>query len=165
MKDTSTRNLLASHVDLHGLDYLICCAGEYLSGELEATSVDDIQRVLDSNITATIKLVHKLYPRLVNQLDGTIVHINSVAGKAINSNEPIYCATKHGLAAFFKALRFQAREHNVRVLEVYPGAMQTPMLPHHLKAMNAGLVAEIVYQNTTIQPVSLQIEEIHLGRF
>ena len=130
LRDSETRTQLVSFADLYGLHCLVCSAGEYLRGPLEKSDHLKIESIIGSNLTATISLVRRIYPQFVSNLDGMIIHINSAAGKAIDSMEPAYVASKHGAAAFFKALRFEARKHNVRVLDVFSGAMQTPMMEY-----------------------------------
>jgi len=55
---------------------------------------------------------------------GVIININSIAGKEPNFIEPVYCASKHGLRGFTSSLQWHS---NVRVIDVYPGAMKTDM--------------------------------------
>lgn len=162
-----TLNRFVSFADLYGLHYLVCCAGEYIGGTIQTVKKQRIQDVIDTNLTAVIRIVHTLYPKLAAQLDGTIVHVNSLAGKLICQNEMVYSASKWGARAFFGALRLDARKHNVRVLEAYPGAIQTPMTEgrdNYDKLMLASDVAKAIYYTATSEFLSLQVEEIHLGR-
>ena len=158
---------LAYFADLYGLQYLICCAGEYLEGPFEEASTLNMSSVINSNLTATISLIRAIYPLLAGNLNGNIVHINSVAGKNTGPNELAYMASKHGMAAFLKGLRYEAFKKNVRVLDVYPGAIKTPLTEgrdNYDSLMNVQEVASAVFANVTAEYGTLQIEELHLGR-
>ena len=102
---------------------------------------------------------------------GSIIHINSIAGKNLAPDEAHYSASKFAVRGFLQSFRFEAREKGVRVLDVFPGAIQTPMCtdrPGYDKMMDSKEVAEAIYaavnmNNTCLQ--TAQIEELHLGRF
>jgi hypothetical protein len=72
------------------------------------------------------------------------------------------------MAGFLKAYRIEARHRLTRVLDVFPGAIQTPMLAgqtNYEKAMLPVEVAKTIFTVATLEYPSLQIEELHLGRF
>lgn len=72
------------------------------------------------------------------------------------------------MTAFLKGLRFEAREKGVRVLDVFLGATQTPMQANRSgygKVINASEAATAIYNTAIITGNSLQIDELHIGRF
>ena len=168
LRNSETLELFASFADLYKIHYLVCCAGEYLSGPFGNSTAEQAASIISSNLTATISLVRTLYPKLVGNLDGLILHINSLAGKTFNPDELAYTASKWGARAFFSGLRLDARKYNIRVLEAYPSAMQTPLCEgrdNYARLMGVCQAAKTIYDIATSEPFSLQIEEIHLGRF
>ena len=56
---------------------------------------------------------------------GTIVNVSSVAGKKGWANASAYCASKFGLTGLTQALADEGREHGIRAIVLYPGAMDT----------------------------------------
>jgi 3-oxoacyl-[acyl-carrier protein] reductase len=56
---------------------------------------------------------------------GMIVNISSVAGKKGWANASAYCASKFGLTGFTEALADEGKEHSIRAIVLYPGAMAT----------------------------------------
>jgi NADP-dependent 3-hydroxy acid dehydrogenase YdfG len=64
---------------------------------------------------------------MLKRRKGTIVVVNSLAGKNGNPNEAIYCASKFGLRGFVESVRHICAVGGVRMCSVYPGAMRTPM--------------------------------------
>lgn len=158
---------LASFADLYSIKYLICCAGEYQHGKLADLQHEKLESVLNTNLTDTISLVRRVYPTLC-RTGGTIIAINSIAGKSFNSDESVYVASKFGLTGFFESFRHEAKQRNVRVLDVFAGGIQTPMSAgragyEHL--MSAIEVAKIIYITAGTAYETVAIEQIHLGKF
>ena len=59
--------------------------------------------------------------------NGKIVFISSVAGLQPYKNSTAYVASKYGLRGFASALREELREFNVKVMTIFPGAVNTPI--------------------------------------
>jgi 3-oxoacyl-[acyl-carrier protein] reductase len=83
--------------------------------------------VLKTNLVAPLLIIKDVYVYYKLRKAGTIVSINSLAGLSVNINEAVYCASKHGLSGFIKSLQSDAHRYNVRILDYYPGAIQTRM--------------------------------------
>jgi short-subunit dehydrogenase len=64
-------------------------------------------------------------PKLAGRGMGTIININSIAGKTAFPFWAVYDATKAGLKAFADALSEEQRTNGVRVIGIYPGACDT----------------------------------------
>lgn len=166
LNNTETCRQLVSFADLYSIKYLVLCAGLYQRGKFIEQASISISDILSSNTVATINFIREIFPYL--QPGSTIVHINSMAGKNLSPEEAVYSASKTAMAAFLKAFRFEARDKGVRVLDVFPGAIQTPMCadrPGYDKMMDVKEVAQAIHAAATLKLSSLQIEELHLGRF
>jgi short-subunit dehydrogenase len=87
----------------------------------------ELAEEINTNMIAPILLTKGVWHIFQKQGHGAIININSLAGKSGGRNEHGYCASKHGLAGFAKALQFDAVAANVRVLTAYIGAMDTHM--------------------------------------
>ena len=77
--------------------------------------------IIQTNLIAPIKLTRRIYPYFMKKKSGTIVNINSLSGLENHYLRTIYCASKWGLHGFTNTLRKEAKDHNVRVIGVYPG--------------------------------------------
>ena len=53
------------------------------------------------------------------------IRFSSVAGKKGWANASAYCASKFGLTGFTEALADEGKEHGIRAIVLYPGAMAT----------------------------------------
>jgi len=83
--------------------------------------------LLLTNLVAPVLLLKHVYALFRARRAGTIVCINSVAGLEPNYDEAVYCASKHGLRGFTRALQVDDARNGVRILEYYLGAMRTRM--------------------------------------
>lgn len=108
------------------LDVLVNNAG--IGGKIGLlTEVPDEQIVamVATNLTAPMLLAKYALVPMVQQQSGTILHINSVAGKTAFPFWAVYDASKAGLKAFTEALLEEQRTNGVRVVGIYPGATET----------------------------------------
>lgn len=161
LRDSGTILRLASLAESYSIQYLICCAGVYYRGSV----LNDTSYLIDINTKSTINLIRNVYPHL--RPGTSIVHINSVAGKNISPDEAAYSASKHAVTGFLRSFRFEARQRGVRVLDVFPGAIQTPMTvdrANYPDLMPPFEVAQIIHTIVTLPLETAQIEELHLGR-
>jgi short-subunit dehydrogenase len=62
---------------------------------------------------------------MVPRGEGHFIFINSVAGLESFPGNSAYVAAKHGLRGFAEALRMEAREHQIKVTSIFPGATDT----------------------------------------
>ena len=79
------------------------------------------------NLTVPVQLVSLLLPGLRRQPAAAIVNVSSGLGLVPKQSAPVYCATKAGLHLFTKALGYQLAGSAVRVLELIPPLVDTPM--------------------------------------
>ena len=101
-------------------------AGLGIFNKIENVTLEEWNLHLDTNLRASF-LVTKAFISEMKELNrGSIVFINSVAGKKGYSNSTAYVASKYGMRGFADSLREELRENNIKVLSVYPGAVNTP---------------------------------------
>ncbi len=108
------------------IDIVINNAGLALGkDEVSASEWSDIQKMIDLNITAAIKICHAFTPLLIEKGEGDIINVCSVAGHWTYSGGAVYCATKHALRAFTQTLREETCGKNLRIMQVSPGMVET----------------------------------------
>lgn len=108
-----------------GVDVLINNAGTDAPGPVADLEVDAWDLVLSVNLRAPFLLSKLVFPSMQRAGRGTILNISSVAGKTGWADAAAYCASKFGLTGFTQALHAEGREHGIRAMIVYPGAMAT----------------------------------------
>ncbi len=94
---------------------------------LHEASIADIDRVLDTNLKAAAYLMRAVLPEMIAKKSGTIININSIAGKNAFPNWSIYNASKFGLTGLTRAVSEEQRRNNIKVISIHPGAVSTPI--------------------------------------
>jgi NAD(P)-dependent dehydrogenase (short-subunit alcohol dehydrogenase family) len=107
------------------IDVLVNAAGTDAPGTVEELDIEGWDRTLAVNLRAPFLLSKAAFPRMREAGGGMIVNISSVAGKKGWANASAYCASKFGLTGFTEALADEGKEHGIRAIVLYPGAMAT----------------------------------------
>ena len=107
------------------VDVLVNAAGTDAPGPVEELAAEDWDRTLAVNLRAPFLLSKAVFPLMREAGGGLIVNISSVAGKKGWANASAYCASKFGLTGFTEALADEGKEHGIRAIVLYPGAMAT----------------------------------------
>jgi len=107
------------------IDVLVNAAGTDAPGSVEEVDVEGWDRTLSVNLRAPFLLSKAAFPLMREAGSGTIVNVSSVAGKKGWANASAYCASKFGLTGLTEALADEGREHGIRAIVLYPGAMAT----------------------------------------
>ncbi len=108
------------------IDILINNAGLALGRDkVESASWDDIQGMIDTNITAAFRVAHAVVPWMLESGGGDIINLSSIAGHFTYQGGAVYCATKHAIVAFTRARREETAGKNLRVMQISPGMVDT----------------------------------------
>ncbi len=115
------------------LDILINNAGVLHNVPIITTEdkLINAQEEIEVNYLGTLNVCNIFWPLLIegksNEKKGVIVNIMSTLAKVTYPFCGTYCASKHATLALTRGLRAQLKEHNVNVLEAYPGLTDTDM--------------------------------------
>ena len=122
--------------EINKLDVLINNAGFYLSGLAEETSIEQGKKQLDTNFWGTVKLTNELLPYFRKQRFGKIITVGSIMGLISLPGGAYYAASKHALEGYFRALRFELNEFNIKVSMVEPVGFRTNIVSNSKVAEN-----------------------------
>lgn len=84
------------------------------------------RHMLNVNLTGVYNGVKAAWPYLLRQGGGHCIAIASGASVRGFVNEVAYCAAKHGIEGFTKALAMEAEPHNIAINTVGPGKLIKP---------------------------------------
>ncbi len=91
----------------------------------------EIDNMININLKAPILICKTAMKIFGLKAEGIIINISSVVGESGNAFQSVYAATKGGLTALSRSLAQEAaalnQEHNIRVLSVSPGFIETDM--------------------------------------
>ena len=93
----------------------------------EQNIVNKIDYEVSANLTSTIKLCGLLLPVLLKNENSAIVNVSSGLAISPKKSAPVYCATKAAIHNFTKAFRYQMEGKNLKVFEILPPIVETPM--------------------------------------
>lgn len=107
------------------VDALLANAGRGLGHAFLDQDFDKVRRVIDTNITGTVYLIHKIGNDMRRRNAGRILITGSIAGFMPGSFQAVYNGTKAFLNSFSFALREELKGTNVTVTCLMPGATET----------------------------------------
>ena len=90
-------------------------------------SLDDIDNLINVNLTGTMKLTNALFDLIREGKNQSIINISSIWGNVGASCEVLYSASKGGINLFTKALAKEVASLGIRVNAVAPGVINTKM--------------------------------------
>jgi len=107
------------------VDALLANAGRGLGHAFLDQDFNQASLVVDTNITGTLYLIHKVGNDMRERNAGRILITGSIAGFTPGSFQAVYNGTKAFLDSFSFALREELRDTNVSVTCLMPGATET----------------------------------------
>jgi NAD(P)-dependent dehydrogenase (short-subunit alcohol dehydrogenase family) len=107
---------------------LINNAGMNRPKMLADVTVDDFDTIMGLNVRAAFFMAQNVAMRLLEaKLPGSIVNISSQMGHVGAPRRTVYCASKHAMEGFTKAMAVELARHNIRVNSIGPTFLETPM--------------------------------------
>jgi NAD(P)-dependent dehydrogenase (short-subunit alcohol dehydrogenase family) len=107
------------------LDIVVANAGTTKSATIEATTVEDFDKLFAVNVRAPFFLVQQLLPILGS--GGSITFVSSLGAHAVVGTLSAYSATKGAIDTLVKHFASVLGERNIRVNAVAPGIVETDM--------------------------------------
>lgn len=115
-------------VEWGGLGVLVNNAGVAAAGNLEESSLQDWQWVLDIDLMGVVRGCHQFLPMMRRQNYGHIVNVASFAGLAGAPGIAAYGTAKAGVVALSEQLRAELAGSDVSVSVLCPAFVQTNLL-------------------------------------
>jgi len=120
--DAAFYDKLQTEEVLQKVDILVANAGLALGKDPVGTAdLGDWEKMMGANCMGAFRLINLCVPEMIKRGGGHIVATGSIAGLEAYEGGAVYCASKHALHAFMRALRFETYAKNVRVTVLAPG--------------------------------------------
>jgi NAD(P)-dependent dehydrogenase (short-subunit alcohol dehydrogenase family) len=113
-------------------------AGAVVRKPTRALTDADWRRVLAVNLDGTF-MVTRAFVDDLTRVGGRVINIASRAGREGTAMLSAYCAAKHGVVGFTRALAEELRAAKVSVNAICPGSVDTPMLREGLPGADADM--------------------------
>jgi NAD(P)-dependent dehydrogenase (short-subunit alcohol dehydrogenase family) len=109
-------------------DTLVNNAGTNRPAPFLDVTVEDFDFVLDLNVRAAYFVAQAVAQKLIEaKKPGSIINMSSQMGHVGGSTRTVYCATKHAMEGFTKAMAIELAAHKIRVNTLAPTFIETPM--------------------------------------
>ncbi len=147
------------------IDALINNAGVTVFKSFLDTKVFEFDNIISTNLRGTFLCIKAVLPQMIKLRKGHIINILSVSAKAVFVNSSAYAASKAGTLALSNCLRKEVRKYNIKVSNILPGAVETPMWDrksiqkYHNRMISPLDIAQIVL-DVFNQPKKVSIEDI-----
>ncbi len=107
------------------LDILINNGGAFQPGQIHSEADEVFETLMNTNLNSAYYFTKALLPPMIQKKSGTVVNICSIASITPYANGGSYSISKFAMLGFGKVLREEMKPHNIRVINVLPGAVLT----------------------------------------
>lgn len=110
-----------------GIDILINSAGIFPNDNLSTTDDKTYSKVMNINFRSAFIFTREFSKYMSNEGWGRIVNIGSSSAYSGFGGTSLYCATKHALLGFSRAIHDELKQFNVRSYYISPSSTQSKM--------------------------------------
>ena len=131
--DVRDRNRLSQVVSqtveqFGSLDHVVVNAGVTQIGMIEYFTDEEVQTVIDINVTGAVRTVQSVVPIMREQQSGGITIISSLLGRQGDEWFPIYSSTKWAVIGLAKSTALIMGQHNVTCNAICPTVVKTDLM-------------------------------------
>lgn len=134
--EDDVKRAFAAAIEAHGVPYiLVNNAGQAEGAKLSETTLEMWNRLIAVNLTGTFLCTRAVIDAMTAAGKGRIVNIASTAGLKGAARITAYCASKHGVIGFTRALAAETARTGVTVNAVCPSYTESEMTDRTLAAV------------------------------
>ncbi len=134
--------------ELSGLDLVLANAGVGGTGPAEKLTWERVERMLAVNVNGALATLVPAIKPMVARKRGTLAAVTSLAGMRGLPNSASYSASKAAVSVFLESLRVDLAKHSLKVVDIRPGFVDTPLtqknkfqMPFMLNVSDAARIA------------------------
>lgn len=143
---------------------LVNNAGTFLPGNVTNEADGTLEAMMQTNLYSAYYLTREVLPKMKAQRNGHIFNLCSIAGLQAYPNGGSYSISKFALIGYTRNLRYELKEHGIKVTAVIPGAVYTDSWAGFVapeRIMEAEDIAKMVYAASRLSPQAV-VEDIVL---
>ncbi len=107
---------------------LVNNAGVLIARPFEELTLEDWDVTMGTNLRSLFLVTQAVLPAMRRRRSGAVVNVASLAGRNGFVGGTAYTASKHAVLGFSRSLMLEVRKHDVRVIAICPGSVDTGML-------------------------------------
>ena len=130
---------------------VVQCAGVLVLGSGEETTIEEYQRVMNTNFLGMVRMNQQVLPIMRAQREGRLVMFSSINGLLGIPFQNAYTASKHAIEGYAEGLQMEVRPFGIQVTLVEPGDHRSgsdKYRPHGVKMTHDSPYAK-AYESTT----------------
>lgn len=147
------------------VDILVNNAGIFIPGNVVDEEQGLLEKIMEVNLFSQYRLTRLLLPPMINQRQGHIFNMSSIAALRAYPGGGSYSISKFALMGFSKNLRDELKPHGIKVTTVYPGATYTDSWKSSgidpKRIMESNDIARMIYAASQLSPQAC-VEDIIL---
>ncbi len=126
LEPESIRSAIEAAVERFGkIDAVVNNAGYGMVGPFEASTPEQVERQIGTNVIGLMNVTRQIIPRFREQQSGTIINVSSLGGRVTFPFYSVYHATKWAVEGFSESLSYELAPFGIRVKIIEPGAIKT----------------------------------------
>ena len=111
------------------IDVLVNNAGIMPLSFMKNLHEEEWEQTIDVNIKGVVNSIAAVLPAMMEQKDGHIVNISSIAGISVFPSAAVYCGTKYAVEAITEGIRLELTvPYNIRATSIRPGGVETNLM-------------------------------------
>ncbi|WP_144510183.1 SDR family oxidoreductase [Bacillus sp. FJAT-22090] len=152
-------------------DTVVLCAGVGTFAYLTDLKEKDMQKMLDVNVLAPMKLTKYFATNMKKKRSGHLIFVASQAGKVATPKASGYAASKHAILGFANAVRMELKQYNIKVTTVNPGPIDTPFLDladqtgNYREKMSKHLLSPERVVSAIVKSIEYPVREVDLPSY
>ncbi|PHQ45106.1 3-ketoacyl-ACP reductase [Halorubrum sp. C3] len=136
-KEADLRDAIGAAEEMGDLSILVNNAGIYRTTNLQETTEEEYDQLMDINAKAVFFASQIVSERLVDNGGGCIINMSSLAGYLGNKQYPVYTMSKAAIRMLTYSLADELGPHGIRVNTLHPGSIDTALTNQDTEDMDA----------------------------
>jgi NAD(P)-dependent dehydrogenase (short-subunit alcohol dehydrogenase family) len=106
---------------------MVSTPGVNVRKRIQEVSDDEFDRVIDTNLKGTFRLVRSAARRMSESGGGSIIAFSSIRSLVVEPGQGVYASTKSGIVQLLRAVAAEHGKQGVRANAIAPGVVETPL--------------------------------------
>ena len=108
------------------IDILVSCVGVGTAGSFLEINQESYEKTMQINLQSAFYLTKLVLPNMIEQKDGVLIYLSSIASVRGNKNLGLYGISKAGLVQLARNIAVEFGPYNIRANAISPGMIDTP---------------------------------------
>lgn len=131
-KTEQIKTAVEKAVETGRIDVVLNNAGYGTVGPLEGTTEDELQQIIQTNLTGVIQLTKAFIPHFRENKAGVFISVSSIGGLVAYPFFSLYHATKWAIEGWTESMAFELNRLGIQIKTVQPGPTRSEFVGRSL---------------------------------